>query len=285
MDEIESSGFRPQLVNARKAKLMMGSINKTDKLDNRGINRLQRTGTLPAVWIPPAEVRDRRDLPRTRMVLVGQRTQLKNRIHATLAKYGLSITEVKDNFGKRGRAILEQRITELPPHTRHTTECLLAQLDSLVGQIAALEQRIGEVIAARPETELLQSIPGVGPTLSVVIASEISKIERFHRPEQLASYAGVTPRVHSSGGKTRYGRLRPDVNRYLKFAFIEAANGAALHAKRHPERHLSRLYHRIKRKKGHAKAIGAVARHMAEASFWMLTKGETYTEPVSPTRG
>ena len=86
MDEIEAAGQIPQLVHARKAKLMLGMVNKTDKLDARGLNRLQRTGTLPTVWIPPGALRDQRDLPRTRMVLSRERTRLKNRIHATLAK-------------------------------------------------------------------------------------------------------------------------------------------------------------------------------------------------------
>ena len=90
VDEIEAAGCRPRLVHARKAKLMMGMVNKTDKLDARGLNRLQRTGPLPMVWIAPRPVRDLRDLPRTRMLLVRQRTQLKNRIHATLAKYAFS---------------------------------------------------------------------------------------------------------------------------------------------------------------------------------------------------
>src|SRR5438128_10796217 len=63
VDEIEAAGCLPKLVHARKAKLMMGEINKTDKLDARGLNRLQRNGTLPTVWIPPGEVRDQRDLP------------------------------------------------------------------------------------------------------------------------------------------------------------------------------------------------------------------------------
>lgn len=88
VDEIEAAGCVPKLVHARKAKLMLGMINKTDTLDARGLNRRQRTGTLPTVWIPPGPLRDQRDLPRTRLVLIRQRTQLKNRIHATLAKYG-----------------------------------------------------------------------------------------------------------------------------------------------------------------------------------------------------
>jgi transposase len=67
----------PQLVNARKTKVMSGSINETDKLDVRGINRLPRSGTLPTVWIPPRELRDTRELPRTRMVLVRQPRRLQ----------------------------------------------------------------------------------------------------------------------------------------------------------------------------------------------------------------
>ncbi len=76
VDEIEAGGGQRQLVNARLAKLMMGSVNKSDRLDVQGLNRLQRTGTLPTVWIPPGAVRDARELPRTRMVFSQQRTQL-----------------------------------------------------------------------------------------------------------------------------------------------------------------------------------------------------------------
>jgi hypothetical protein len=74
VDDIEGAGCIPKLVHARKAKLMMGQINKTDKLDARGLNTLQRNGTLPTVWIPPGQLRDQRELPRTRMTLVRQRT-------------------------------------------------------------------------------------------------------------------------------------------------------------------------------------------------------------------
>jgi transposase len=82
VDEIEGAGCVPQLVHARKAKLMLGMIKKRDKLDARGLNRLQRAGTLPTVWIPSSGLRDWRDLPRTRMVLVRQRSRLKNPMHA-----------------------------------------------------------------------------------------------------------------------------------------------------------------------------------------------------------
>src|SRR5499425_3504085 len=89
----------------------------------------------------------------------------------------------------------------------------------------------------------------------------------------------VMPGVHASGGKTWFGRSRPDVNRYLKWAFIEAANAICLTRRRRPSRHVSRLYERIAHRKGHPKAIGAVARHLAEATFWILSKQEPYREP------
>jgi len=283
VDEIEAAECVPRLVHARKAKLMMGMINKTDKLDARGLNRLQRAGTLPTVWIPPGELRDQRDLPRTRMVLVRQRTQLKNRIHATLAKYALhwSREEVSDLFGARGRNLLRQRLALLPPHTAYATQHLLEQVESLDRRVNAFEERIKTVFKPTPAIQLLLTLPGVGLTLAVVIALEVGDVARFATAEKLAAYAGTTPRVHATGGKTHYGRLRPDVNHYLKWALVEAATAICAMRGRVPPRHVSRLYDRVARRKGHAKAIGAVARHLAEATYWILSKQEPYREPTA----
>jgi len=147
IDEVEAAGLKSRLVNARKAKLMLAGGNKTDKLDCRGLNPLQRSGTLPTVWIPPGELRDQRDLPRTRMVLSRQRIRLKNRIHATLAKYAIGVEEVSDIFGARGLKLLEAKLPLLPPHSRYATEELLAQLEQVVAGIGRFEQRMRDVFA------------------------------------------------------------------------------------------------------------------------------------------
>src|SRR5512139_2505085 len=94
IEEMERAGHQPVLAHAKKAKLMMGLTNKTDKLDARGLALLLRNGTLPSVWIPPGELRDQRELPRMRIVFARIRTMLKNRIQSTLAKYGIQIDEV-----------------------------------------------------------------------------------------------------------------------------------------------------------------------------------------------
>jgi transposase len=222
------------------------------------------------------------------MVLVRQRTQLKNRIHSTLAKYALRSDEVSDLFGARGRALLRRHLEALPPHTAFATRALLEQVEHLDGQVRALEERMRTVFRPTPTIEWLRTLPGVGFILAVVIALELGDLRRLPDAERFASYAGTTPRVRASGGQTRYGALRPDVNRYLKWAFMEAANQTNVQRRRHPGRHVNRLYGRLAHK-GHAKAIGAVARHLAEATYWILTKEEAYREPtrltVSSTRG
>jgi transposase len=282
VDEIEAAGCRPLLTNAGKAKLMMGNVNKTDKLDADGLAMLLHNGTLPTVWIPGGELRDLRELPRTRMALTKQRTALKNRIHATLAKYGLQVEGSSDIFVGKGLAALEKEIAHLPEETGRCVEQELELLGQLRDHINRLEKRIQERIRQTARMQLLKTLPGVGDILAIVIDNEVGSVERFPDGEHFASYAGTTPKVKSSGGKTYYGHMRKESNQYLKWAFIEAAN-AIVRSRFRPgwrKKHVVRLYERIRQRKGHGIAVGAVARHLAEASYWMLRKGETYHEPA-----
>ena len=282
VDEIEEAGCRPMLTNAGKAKLMMGNVNKTDKLDADGLALLLHNGTLPTVWIPGGELRDLRELPRTRMALTKQRTAIKNRIHATLAKYGIRVEGSSDIFVGKGLAALEKELVHRPEETRRCVKQELELLDQLKGHIRYLEKRIRERIRQTTSMQLLKSLPGVGDILAIVIDNEMGSVERFPDAEHFASYAGTTPKVKSSGGKTYYGHMRKESNQYLKWAFIEAAN-VIVSCRFRPgwrKKHVVRLYERIRRRKGHGIAVGAVARHLAEASYWMLRKGETYREPA-----
>jgi len=284
IDAMEEAGHNPILTHARKAKLMMGQVNKTDKLDAEGLAQLLKNGTLPGVWIPSKELRDQRELPRMRMTLVRMRTTLKNRIQATLAKYAITIEAVSDVFGKMGREILAKRIGELPPQTRFSVEAELRLLDEVEEEIARSEEQIRAVVAETPAITRLMTLPGVGSILGIVIASEIGDVERFGGADRLASYAGTVPRIAASGGKVRYGKTRSDINQYLKWAFYEAANVISAHQRSWSDRHVAKLYLRIRERKGHGKAVGAVARHLAEAAYWVLKKNEPYREPQSSSR-
>jgi transposase len=277
--EIEQAGLVPQLVHPRKAKLMMGLTNKTDRLDAHGMNRLQQNRTLPVVWIPPGRLRDLRELTRTRVALVRQRTRLKNRLLAALAKHGLRI-EASDAFGRQAREQWKQCAGRLPEQTRWVVERLLGLVDRLGEEVREIEKRLDQLVEQTAEMGRLMSLPGVGVILAATIALETGQASRFGSPEQFASYAGTTPRVHASGGHVRYGSLREDVNHYLKWAFAEAANSVAVNQRRRPDWHVSRLYLRVRQRKGHAKAVGAVMHHLAESAYQVLRRQELYREPV-----
>jgi len=285
IDEMERAGHLPELAHAIKSKLMMGQINKTDKLDATGLATLLRNGTLPSVWIPKGELRDQRELPRMRLSMVHMRTALKNRVHATFAKYAIQFGSESDLFGTKGRQAMAKQLPKLPPETRHSVEQELELLDELERQIALAEDRIRQVIMVTPEMKLLMSLPGVGPVLAITVALEVGDVSRFPDCQHLASYSGTVPRVSSSGGKTRFGRTRSDVNHYLKRAFVEAANVVALNQARWPSRHAVKLYLKVKERSGHARAVVAVARHLAESTYWVLKKKEIYKEPVSIKQG
>jgi len=285
VDDIEASGCVARLTQAGKAKLMMGHVNKTDKLDADGLALLLYNGTLPTVWIPARELRDARELPRTRMAFTKQRTALKNRIHAALSKYGIRLETASDAFRGSGLEELRQALSSLPVETRRCVEEELLALSEIQQHIDGLEKRIMEQMKVTRSMQLIKTLPGVGDILAIVIDREIGSVERFASAENLASYAGTTPKVKSSGGKTYYGPMRKESNQYLKWAYVEAANVIVANHKKPSwkNKHVVRLYERLARSKGHAKAVGAVARHLAEATFWVLSKGEAYHEPNSKT--
>jgi len=286
VDEIEQAGCLPLLAHAAKAKSMMGHVHKTDKLDAGGLASLLHLGSLPLVWIPPGDLRDERELPRTRMAFCKVRTMLKNRIHSTLAKYALSLGTNSDIFSPKWRPQLLALLQRLPAETRRCVDQELELLQLLQAHIQRLEARILERVEISPTMQLLMSIPGPAEILSIVIERELGSIDRFPCAKHLASYSGLVPRVQASGGKVHYGRMIKQANHYLKWAFIEAANIIVL-KRHHPNwrrKYVVQLYERIRRRKGHGVAVGATARYLAEASFWVLKKGEPYREPLAGLR-
>lgn len=245
---MEAAGHLPRLANPTESKKCMGKPHKHDPLDAKGLSILLRNGTLPECWIPPKPLRDQRELLRTRMALRDLRASLKHRIHGALARYGLQTTGFTDLFGKTGRAYLTRCLTELPPETGRMVTTQVAAMDELT-RITTIEQRIHAQIEPSADVRLLMTIPGVGPILGPVIGLEIGNVARFPRAEQLASYAGLVPRLSQSGEHVRLDGTARQVNQYLKWAFVEAAT-CAVKLHRYREEHIGRLYRRLFRKRG-----------------------------------
>ena len=225
------------------------------------------------------ELRDQREMLRWRHVPGGV-AQPDQEPHAgVLLRCNVTVTAT-DLYGAASRAELQQRWTELPEWTRQSVQEQLETIHHLDQQIGECEQTLESLLENSAERDLLETLPGVGKVLSAVIALEIGDVSRFPTAQHSASYAGLVPAARESAAKKRPGKCPADCNTYLKWAFIEAGNVVSLHHKRWPERHVAQFYARVKQKsRMHGKATVAVARHLAEASYWMLTKQQTYREP------
>ncbi len=128
-------------------------------------------------------------------------------MHSTLAKYALSLQTESDIFAPKWRPPLLQLFDQLPEETHR---CMLQKLELLAliqQQIDQLEVRIKERIQLTPSMQVVQTVPGVGTILSIVITLEIGSIDRFSTPKKLAGYSGLVPRLSASGGRVHYGRM------------------------------------------------------------------------------
>lgn len=273
VNELEALGIEPHLAHPTATKPLINPRHKTDRIDADGISDLLAEGLLPESWIATRAVRDGRELLRARMSLVALQTQTKNRIHALAARYCPTCPPMSDLFGAQGRTWLTQ--VRVPPHAQFVlgqAQTLLAQLQPL---IAACEARLQAIVRTTPETQRLDTLPGVGTILAMVIWYELGDITRFPTHEHFCSYSGLAPIITASGGKIRFGQTPKASNHFLRWAFVEAANVIASH----PSDHVPyRLFAALRHRRGAGTAIVAVARHLAVAAFHMLRKGEAYRE-------
>lgn len=272
VNALEAGGIEPHLVDPTAAKPLISRRNKTDRIDSDGISDLLAEDLLPESWIAPREVRDGRELLRGRMTLVALRTATKNRIHGLVERYQPTPL-IADLFGRQGRAWLAQRT--LPPHAQFVLQRQLTLLDQLEPLITACEARIHAVLRLSPDARLLDTLPGVGPLLATVIWYELGTLSRFPSHEHFCSYSGLAPTIHASGGHTRFGPTPKASNRYLRWAFVEAANVIASHPSPRPG---YQVFAAVRQRRGYGKAIVALARHLAVAAFHMLRKQEPYRE-------
>jgi transposase len=233
---------------------------------------LARLDLVPEIWLPDPDVRAERERARFRLFLVRKRTALKNRVHAILFQHGLQ-APVDDLFGAGGRRFLEGCALAEP--WRSTVRASLRLIDALEEQIVELERELRRLGGEHRYLPLLVSAPGIGWVLGATIAAEIGDVARFPSAAKLVSYTGLCPRVRQSGEVDRRGALSKHGPPYLRWALIEAAHNAI---RSHPpyraraERTRARLGH----KRGGAIAAITVARSLAEAIWWMLTRKQPF---------
>jgi len=276
-DELAQLGWEVALADAQKVKGLAPLAAKTDRIDAYVLAELARRDLVPAIWLPSPAVRAERARARFRLHLVRHRAALKARIHASLIAHGHPCP-VADLFGTRGRALLDS--FALPEAWRASTAASLRLIEHLDDEIGACEAELRRLGADHRYVPLLMSAPGIAWVLAYTIASEIGEIERFATPKKLVGYTGLCPRVYQSGACDRRGPLAKNGPEYLRWALIEAA----MHAARHPAyaAHYEATKRRLGRQRGAKVARVEVARKLAEAIWYMLTRSETFA-PAGPT--
>lgn len=270
-DLLEELGFKPRLANPLKVRLIAESAIKTDRRDALALAQLLRMGWIPEVHVPTKEIRDRKNLLRQRTWLVSERTRIKNRIHSIVDRNHLEVPDAMDLFGKRGQSWMNGLQLRRPDDLLlRADQELMAKVQA---QIKETENWIDAAMEDHPDLDILTSLPGVGRFLGTLIVLEIDNIDRFSTPGKLSSYCGLVSSLHQSAETQRFGGLVHGCNRYLRYAFIEAAWTAI-----RVSPYFSHFYTRLKAKKGSQTAIGGAARRLCVIAFHCLRRRRHYIE-------
>jgi len=277
-DQLELAGWDVEIADAAKVKGLAPLACKTDRIDAWVLAELSRRDLVPAIWLPDPEVRAERERARWRLHLVRHRTSLKNRVHGTLIAFGHPCP-VSDLFGSRGRELLDGMA--LPEPWRGTVEAALRLIDDLDRQVDEAERELQDLGVEHRYVPLLLTVPGISWVLAYTIASEIGDIGRFSSPTKLCGYTGLCPRVYQSGEKDRRGPLAKNGPRYLRWALIEAAHVAARSPIYRDRYQATRR--RLGKQRGPKVASVELARKLAEAIWYMLTRNQPFA-PVGATR-
>ncbi len=312
---LEAAGLEVWLVNAKDVKHLPGRP-KTDVLDAVWLAKVAERQMLRPSFVPPQPIRELRDLTRYRAALVSDQTAEKNRVEKLLEDAQVKLSVVaSDIFGVSGRAMMgaliagerdpavlaqmartamrakipaleEAFVGRFDGHHAFLLTRMLARIDALAADMAALDARIDEQVAPFAEAlDRLDEVPGVGRTAAQVIIAEVGlDMSRFPTPGHLASWARFAPGVKQSAGRNKGNGSTGHGNAYLARVLGEAAVAAS-----RTTTFLGERYRRIARRRGKKKAIVAVGRSILTIVWHLLSDPSAHFEDLGPgfydTRG
>jgi transposase len=266
---LQECGHELWLGDAAKIRASEVRRQKTDRRDAALLLRLLVEERFPRIWVPTLEERDVRQLLMHRHKQVQARTRAKNQLQALARSQGLR--KKRQLWTQAGRA--EMRKLELLPYAALRRERLLVMLDQLQAEIDALNRQVEEEVKRRPAAVKLMTHPGVGPVTALALVLTLGPAERFANARQVASYFGLIPSEHSSGGRQQLGHISKQGSSFLRFLLVEAGQSAV-----RGDSELGRFYRRLAVRKHRALAKVAVARKLAMRLYLMLREDWTYAQ-------
>jgi transposase len=265
VDGLMEAGYRTHLANPAGFQPYTGLKYSDDRSDARWLAQMLRMKVLPEGYIYPKEERAVRDLLRKRSQLVRQKVahvlSIQNLVSRN-AGVALDGDAVKALTGWELRQLLPDALVA------RAAKSNLRMYRHLGAEIEEIEKTILSLVKARPEWKHLLGVYGVGKVLGLTILLEAGDMARFPSPGHFASYCRCVGSARISNGKKKGKGNTKNGNRYLAWAFIEAANFAVIHYER-----ARRFFQRKKSKTNGIVAIKAVAHKLARACYHVLKDG------------
>lgn len=265
----EALGHEVWVGDAARIRASYVRRQKTDRRDAGHILTLLMEGRFPRLWTPTAEQRDLRQLLIHRHKLVEIRTRVKNGLQHLALNRG--VQKKRSLWSAKGRTAFEKLAIEGWAGRRRAD--LLRMLDELTKLTDELDVAVERAAYEHPQARLLMTQPGVGPITALAFVLTIGDVGRFRHSNQVASYVGLVPREHSSGGKQRLGAITKQGNRFLRQSLVEAVQSVNRLDDGFRKQYQARCHHKTK---GVAKV--AAARRLTVRLYWMLKQNVGYPE-------
>lgn len=262
VDGLMEAGYRVHLVNTAAVKQYEGLKYGDDHSDARWLAHLLRLGILPEGYIYPKEDRAVRDLLRKRGQLVQLRTTNILSVQSLMARNigsSMSGNQIKKLQAEEVSALLPNEDLALAANSN------IHVMRTLDEQIRIVEKAIKEKAKLKPEFDKLQSVPGIGIVLALTIMLETGDISRFAQVGKYASYCRCVGSTRLSNGKQKGKGNHKNGNRYLSWAFVEAANFAIRY-----NDNIKRYYQRKQAKTNKVVALKTVAHKLARACYYIM---------------
>jgi transposase len=265
-DLCQAEGIPFVLGHALYMRAIHGGKTKNDAIDSEKIARLLRGGMLPQAYVYPREMRATRDLLRRRMQLVRLRGEALAHVTNTFTQYNLPAPEKRLSF-HANRVGIAERFTDAS--VQRSVQADLTLAEHLDWQLRGIELYLTQHAKIDdPQTyQLLQTVPGIGAILGLVLLYEIHDIRRFTGVQQFVSYCRLVKCSHESAGKKSSGKGNKIGNAHLKWAFSEAA---CLMLREVPA--AKSFVARLEKKHGKAKALSILAARLGRTVYWMLKR-------------
>jgi len=267
VDGLQAARYPAKLANPARMQENIGLKHANDKTDARFIARQLVNGILPEGYIYPEETRGVRDMLRRRTRLVHARTGELISVSSLIARHTGQEVSCKDLELAELKEILAGQ-----PHALIMGEANFRHIEFLDKEIAFLEEAVMKELPDRKDYLRLMTAPGIGPVLARAILLETGPIERFKDAGNYASYCRTVKAEHTSNDKKKGACNSKNGNKYLAWAYVEAAN----HATRYSPEIRAWFQRKLAKSGKRVIAIKALANKMSKACFFMLRDGKDF---------